>query len=162
MDTIRRPSYYGSGGTETIDFIQCINGIEPHINELWCLGLDRIYRKVHHTAREEILAGTVREFVNNYLDENGRQILIIGRLSINHSVQFLGLFDQAWGSGLPYITSLLAQVEATGWVGCNNSNQNWGGWFNDANIITNVAWGVSFGASPTNLPRSLGYLRADQ
>ena len=42
---------------------------------------------------------------------------------------------------MPFIANLLYQVEATGWVGYNNSNQNLGGRFNDTNSITNVALG---------------------
>ena len=92
MGTTRRPSYSGSGGTEANDFIQWINGREPHIHELWCLGLDGIIRKFHPTARVELPAGTVREFVTNYLAENGRQIKIIWQISVNKIVQFLGLY----------------------------------------------------------------------
>ena len=44
---------------------------------------------------------------------------------------------------MPYIYNLLDQVEAIGWGGSNNSNQNWVGRFNDANIITNVVWVAS-------------------
>ena len=156
MGTIRRPSDFGNKGTDTTSFIQWINDREPQINELWCLSVDKIYHKVHPEARLEIPAGTVRELVTDYLAENGRHIPIIGKLSVDNSVQFLGLSDQAWGSGLPYIYNLVDQVEATGSDSSNNSNQNWGISFNNANIITNITWGASVSASCTNLPRSLG------
>ena len=68
--------------------------------------------------------------------------MIIVELSVNGSVQFLGLSDQVWGSGLPYIAKLRAQVEATGLSSSNNSNQSWGARFNDDNIITNLALGA--------------------
>ena len=119
IGTIHRPSYFGSRGTDTTAFIQCVNGQEPQINKFWCLGLDRIFREVHPTAPVDILDGTVREFVTDYLAENGRPIVIIGELSANSSVKFWLLFDQAWGSGLPYIANLLAEVEATGWGSSN-------------------------------------------
>ena len=70
-------------GTEATAFIKCINGRDPQINELWCLGLDGICRKVHTKARVEVPSGTVGEF----------GIKIIGQLSVNNSVQFLGLSD---------------------------------------------------------------------
>ena len=66
---------------------------------------------------------------------------------------FLVLSDQAWGSGFTYIANFLDQVEATGWVSSNNSNQIWGGLFNDANRITNAAWGASTNFNPVNSPR---------
>ena len=114
MGTIRRPLDYGDEGNETTDFIQFINGWEPQINKLWRLGLDGNYREVHPTAHVETLARTIREFVTNYLAEKGSLIAIIEELSINGSVQFLGLSNKAWRSGLPYITNHLDQVEATG------------------------------------------------
>ena len=67
MGTIRRPSDSVSGVTEATAFIQCINDREPQIHELWCLGLDGIGRKVCPTARVEATAGTIGEFVTNYL-----------------------------------------------------------------------------------------------
>ena len=42
MGTICRPSDSVSGGTDTTASIQCTNGLDPEINELWCLGLYRI------------------------------------------------------------------------------------------------------------------------
>ena len=143
MGTILRYSDSGNGVTETTAFMQCINGREPHINEFWCLGLERISLKVHLTECLEVPDGTVGEFVTNYLAENGLRINIIGKFSINDGVQFLGLSDQAWGNGLPFIANILAQVEETGWHSFNNSNKNWGGRFNDDNSIFNVAWGTS-------------------
>ena len=113
MVTIRRHSGCGSGGTDTTAFIQFDNGRKPQINKLWCLGLDGIFLKVHPTAGVEVPAGTIREFVTNYLDENGFQIMIIGQISVKGSVIFLGLSDQAWGSEFLYIANLLAQSDVT-------------------------------------------------
>ena len=82
---------------------------------MWCLGLDRIRREVHLTARVEVTAGIVGEFGTNYPSKDGRRIDIIGKISVNDSVQLLGLSDQAWGSGLTFIFNLLDHVEGTGW-----------------------------------------------
>ena len=79
---------------------------------------------------------------------------MIRKLSVNGSVQFLGLYDQAWGGGLPYISNLLAQVESTGWGSSNNYNKNWGRRFKDVNRITNIDWGASISASPTKFTMS--------
>ena len=121
---------------------------------MWCLDLGGICCEVHPTARAEDPAGTVRKFVTYYLAYNRRQILSIGQLSVHESVQCFGLSDQAWVSGVSFISNILAQVEAPRWGSLNNSNQNWGERLNDANSITNVAWGASVDASPTNLTRS--------
>ena len=58
MGTIRRPLGYGGWGTEATALIQCINGQYPQIKELWCLDVGGICRKVHTTARVEVLYGT--------------------------------------------------------------------------------------------------------
>ena len=72
MGDIYRPSNYGNGGPETGAFIQCVNDIEIQIHELSCWNIYGICREVHPTARVDIPAGTVREFVTEYLSENGR------------------------------------------------------------------------------------------
>ena len=99
MVAICRPTDSGIKGIEDTAFIQCINGQEPQIHELWCLGLDVIYQEVHPTALVDVPAGTVRDFVTDCLAENRRRILIIRQLYIKDSVQFLGLSDQSRGSG---------------------------------------------------------------
>ena len=88
---------------------------------------------------ESLSHGTLGYFVTNYLAGNGRSINIIRQLSVNDNVQFLGLYDQSWGSGFQFFSNLLDHVEATGWGGSNNYSKNWGGRFNDANSITNFA-----------------------
>ena len=85
---------------------------------------------------------------------NGRLTKIIGKISVNDSIQFLEFSDQAWGSGLPFIAKLLSRVESTGRVSSNNSNHNWWVRFNTSNIITNVAWGASVNAHTDYLPWS--------
>ena len=138
MVYIHRPPNPGSGITEATAFIQCIDGQETHIHELWCLGLDNTSRKVHPTAQVQVITGTVGNFVTDYLAENGRIIQIIGKLSANNSVQYLGVPDQCGGIGLPFISNLQAHIEATGWGSANNPNQDWGGSILDAYSMTNV------------------------
>ena len=91
MGNICRTSKYGSRVSETGAFIQCVNGREPQIHELWCHGIYGIFCKVHPYARIEILDGTVGEFSTDYISENGRRNKVIGKISINGSVQFIGL-----------------------------------------------------------------------
>ena len=88
MGSIRRSSSPSSGSNRDTAFIQCVDGRDPHIHELWYLGLDNITCKVHPTARLEVISGTVVEFVINYLAENGLRIKITGKLSVNDSVHF--------------------------------------------------------------------------
>ena len=114
MGSIRRPLDSGDGSNEDTAIIKCVDGREPHIHELWFLGLENITHKLHPTVQVEVAAGTVGEFVTDYLSENERRIQIIGKFSVNYSVQILGAPTQAWGSELPFIFNLLARVEATG------------------------------------------------
>ena len=97
MVSIRRPSNPGSGGTKDTKFIRRVDVQDPQIHKLWCLGLDNITRKVHPTVLVEVVAGTVGEFMTNYLDENGRRIPIIGKISINNSVHFLAFLTLSGG-----------------------------------------------------------------
>ena len=59
MGSILIPSDYGGGSTEGTAFIQFVDGQEPHIHKLWCLGLDGIIHKVHPTAQVEVPDGTI-------------------------------------------------------------------------------------------------------
>ena len=74
MGSILRPSDYGKRSIKATALIQCGDGLEPHIYDLLYLGLDRISREVCTTVQVEVTAGTVREFVTNYLAENRRRI----------------------------------------------------------------------------------------
>ena len=93
---------------------QSVHGPEPQIHEVWILGFDRIICKVFPTARVEVPFGTVKEFVTDHLAENGFIIQIVGQLSINDSVQILGVPAQAWGNVLLFLCNLQSSAEATG------------------------------------------------
>ena len=90
------------GGNKDVEFIQCVDGREPQINEMWCLGSDSVTREIHPTVQVEVGDGTVGQFTTNYLAENGRRIPIIGQLSINRIVKLLGIPDFVRNSGLSY------------------------------------------------------------
>ena len=81
--------------------------------------------------------------MNDYLAENGRIILIIGQLSINDSVQFLGVPNHSGGSGLPFICILKDLIEATGWGSGHTYNHKWGGSRFGPYSVNNVALGAS-------------------
>ena len=67
------------------------------------------------------------------LAENIHKIHIIGQLSINDSLQFLGVSVQAWERGLPFLLNMQAPAVATGWESGHTSNKNWEGSMFDAN-----------------------------
>ena len=146
MESIRRNSDPGNGGTEDNKFIWCVDGQGTQIHKLWCLSLVNVTRKVHLTVHVEVGAGPVGEFTTNYLARNGHRITIIGQLSINRSVQFLGIPDFVRGSGFSFIPSLQATTDTTGlWHGVTFNN-NWivspGGPYSN----TSVAWGTTVSA----------------
>ena len=93
MGSIRWPSDSVSGVTKGVELIRCIDGGYPQIHEFWCLGYDRVTRKIHPTAQVEVVAGNVGEFTTNYLAENERRIQITGQISITISVTFWGIPD---------------------------------------------------------------------
>ena len=88
----------GSGGTEYIDFIRCVYVREPQLHKMWCLGLDNGTHEIRTTEQVDVSTGTVGEFTNNYLAENGHRIPIARQIYINVSVQFLGIpnFQKQW------------------------------------------------------------------
>ena len=106
MVSIRRPLNPGIRSTKDTAFIQCVYGREPHIHEFWSLILDGIILKFHPKACVEVISRTVGEFVTNLLEENRIIIQIIGEISINDGIQFLGLPAQAWGRGFPFLRNL--------------------------------------------------------
>ena len=65
MGSIRRPSDSGSGINKATALIQCVDGREPHIHDLWYLVLDGISCGGFTTAQVEVTDGTVGEVVTN-------------------------------------------------------------------------------------------------
>ena len=63
--SIRRTSDSGSGDNEGPEFIQCVYGQEPQIHEFWAFGDDGVTIEVHPTARVDITARVVLEFLSN-------------------------------------------------------------------------------------------------
>ena len=88
MKSIQRPSDSGRGIIEATAIIQCVDGREPQIHDLWYLVLNGISCKVCTTSQVDVTAGTVGEVVTNNLAENRHRIYIIGQLSVNDRVQF--------------------------------------------------------------------------
>ena len=106
MGTICCPSDSGGGGTKGVEFIGCVGGWEPQMHEIWSLGINRVTREVHPKEQVDVGAGTVRQFLTDYFYENGGRISILGQISINGSVKFLGIPDFHRTSGPIFIENL--------------------------------------------------------
>ena len=81
---------------------------------------------MHPIACIEILAGTVRYFITEYSIENRRRNHLVGEISSNGSVQFIGL-SEIWGSEFPFIDNP-RDPEATkvwGSIGSRNITESW-------------------------------------
>ena len=72
MGDTRRPFDYGSRDPDPGTFIQCVDGRETMIQELWCPRIDGICHEVHPTACIDIPTVTIRELVTKYLSANGK------------------------------------------------------------------------------------------
>ena len=125
------------------------------MHKIWCIGSDEINREVHPTAQVDIGAGTVGQFSSHYLAENGRIIPILGQISINGSVIFLGIPNLHRTSEPMFTENLLASHDTTGWGDGGTSIQNWpvlpGGTYSNVS----VPWCGAVPACPACMPRSL-------
>ena len=146
MVDIRRPSNSGIRIPETGAFIHYVNGWEPQNSRIVVLGYWWDFLEVNPTARVEIPAVTVREFVTKYPSENGWRYQIISKWLMNGCVQFIEL-SQIWYSRLPYVVNIRDHVETTGWVSSSNGNPvsctpgssavtgNWGARFYHSRVL---------------------------
>ena len=153
MGLIRWPSYFASGGTEGVEFIQCVDGQEPQIHKMWCLSSDSITPEVHPTARISVGAETVGQFSTQYFSENRRRIPVIVQISINRGVQILGNPADAWGCGLLFIDNVQAPTVPHGWGEDVTSNQNCPFILGGPYINVAVAWGSIIPDRPAYTPR---------
>ena len=153
MGSISWPSSYGNRGAKNVDFMRCVDSQKPQLHEMWCLGLNKVTREIHKTAQVEVGAGTVGQLTTNYLAENGLRIAIIGQLSINGGVQFLGIFDFFRNSGLLSTENLQAPTVPTGWAHANTSNNNWEVSPGGPYIMWSVTWGSTVPSSLAYMPR---------
>ena len=120
---------------------------------MWCLVLDNVTCEIHPEVRVDVGAGTVGQFTTYCLAENGRIITITGQLSINGSVQFLGIPDFSRDSGFSFIENLQAPTIPTSWKHINTSNHNWGVILWGTYIMCSVPWDSTVPARPTYMPK---------
>ena len=124
------------------------------MHKIWCLGSDGVNCEFRPKAQIYVGAETVGQFVTQYFAENGRRIPIIGQISINGSVKILGIPDDDWVCGLPFIENVLDLTVPHGWGDNDTSNQNWpiipGGAYSNVAVV----WSDSVPAQPAYMPRS--------
>ena len=120
---IYQPPGSGVRGTKGPGFVRFIYGWHIHMHEIWCLSSNGITREVHPTAQVDVGAGVVGQFLYDYLALNGHIIPIIGQISINGSVELLGIPN--FFSGPMFTENLLASHDTTGWVYGGTHIYNW-------------------------------------
>ena len=89
VEAICQPSDSVSGDDDRLEFIWCVGGRQPKINEICTFSDDGITPEVHPTARVDIGAFFGDFFFNNYLTENGRRGPMFGRNLINGSFEWM-------------------------------------------------------------------------
>ena len=108
VGVIRQPSKSGSGANDRLDFIRCVGGQEPQIHELWTFAEGGITRKVHPLAWVNVGDFPGDCFHTYYMTEERRRVTIFGPISINVSLEWLGIpipfYDTA---RVPWIDNIL-------------------------------------------------------
>ena len=108
VGVIRQPSNSGSRSDDRLDFIRCVGGREPQIHKLWTFPEGGITRKVRPFARVDVGDFSGDCFQAYYTTEERRRVTIFGQISINASIEWLGVpipfYDT---SGVPWIDNIL-------------------------------------------------------
>ena len=130
------------------------------MQDIWCLGSDRITREVHPTEQIVVGVETVGQFTTQYFSENGRIIPVSRQTSVNISVELLGILADAWGCGFQFLENALVVTVPRGWGDNDTSNQNWpvipGGPYENVS----VTWSGAVSDRPAYMPRSPENARA--
>ena len=92
--------------------------------------------------------------MTNYPAKNGHIVLIIGRLPINVSVQFLGILVFFRNSGLFFIENLQASNVTTGLGHADTTNQNCGVILRGPYSMLGFPWVNNLPAHPDYIPKS--------
>ena len=108
VEAICQPSDSVSGDDDRLEFIRCVGGRQPKINEICTFSDDGITPEVHPTARVDIGAFFGDFFFNNYLTENGRRGPMFGRNLINGSFEWMCVPEFLSTNGPPWTANILA------------------------------------------------------
>ena len=108
VGSICRPYNSSGGDAEVPNFIRRVGGQEPQIHEVWAFVDDGAMREVHLTARVDVGDGVFGEFSSDHVIESGTRIPILSRVSINGSVELLGVPEFHRNGGPFWTTNLLS------------------------------------------------------
>ena len=148
------PSASGIWGGDGSKLICCVDGWEPKIHKVWSFGYDGITSEFHPTVIVDVRAGIVGQISPNYLTENRTRVLVYTQISINGSVEYLGIpnFHRTgrpfWGNNI--LDPCSNWGGTTRGEGCTTTNLNWG-----SQPDVSVLWRHAVLACPTYLLRIL-------
>ena len=99
-----KPSSWADDGLE---FIQCVGGLHPEIDEVWNFGDHRITPKVHPFTHVYV-GNFIREcFGTDYLAGNGHRVPMFVQKLINGRVEWIGVPSFLWNDGPPWANNML-------------------------------------------------------
>ena len=101
----------------------------------------------------------MEKFTTDYLVKNGYRIPIVGELSINGSVQLLGIPDFVRNSELSFFQDLQAPTVTSGWGDADTSNKKRGVIPGGPYINIVAAWVSTVTSHLDDMPRILENLR---
>ena len=94
------------------------------MHEIWSIGSDGVTCEVHTTVQLDVGSATVGQFLADYLSENAHRIPFLAQISINGSVNFLGIPNFHRTSEPMFIDNIQAPHDNTGWGHSGTSNHN--------------------------------------
>ena len=102
-----------------------MDGREPQIHEVWDFGSDGITRELQPNDRVYVGSGVVGELLSYCITESGSRIPLLDIISINGSVEHLGITDFHRTDGPFWAANILAPSYSWG-DGGTTTNNNWG------------------------------------
>ena len=86
------PTFFsGSGSVDGLEFIRCVGGRQPQIQEFWSFAEDGNTCEVHLFAPIDVCDFSRDCFRTDYVTEIGRRVFIYVQKYINGSVEWLGV-----------------------------------------------------------------------
>ena len=105
--SIFQPFKPSSGADDGLEFIQCVGGLHPEIDEVWNFGDHRITPKVHPFTHVYV-GNFIREcFGTDYLAGNGHRVSMFVQKLINVRVEWIGVPSFLWNDEPPWDNNML-------------------------------------------------------
>ena len=114
VGSINWPSRSGSEDEDGPNFICCVDGWQPEINEVWTFREDGVTSEVHLTSRVDVRAFVGECFATKYFTPTWCRIPMLGRKTINVSVKWIGVPNFLRTDGPPWTLNLLSPY--SNWV----------------------------------------------